>query len=410
MDETLNIGSTEFKKHPSSVTPSKGALFLNHKERRCVRSSTPENLKFLRSQAYKDREGVFWPRANQIDNCICEIEYFDHIVHWTEMTNSQIKDCMVFFCDVLYYLNSNGLTANTHLWNITLKNGKPILLDVGDFMPLSGGTGQLAQRSSIISMLRREKSDHTPKTMDSWLKDCDRVLSHILSINFNSPHTEYLPKVKDSFLSAETVAQTNVWDGYNKTQYLSEEQILTSVENEKDNPVCNYIKQNKPRTMVDLGCNSGRHSLYAALQGVRCIGLDKSAKAIDEANSSAALLDLACSFVYLDLFESNVALGLRESPHERFKGDMVIAPAVIHHMFNPPEKDIKKCVDIICGYANKNVAIEFIPHTDQHINKPINEWFSIEGVIDAIKSNGFETKDIVDSSPSGRKWIFASTE
>ena len=405
MDKTIKIGSTVFEQHPSSLAVHRGTLFLNHEERRCVRSNTPENLKFLSSQAYKEKEGVFWPKVEQIDNSFCEIEYFDHIIYWTEMTNSQIKDCMVFLCDILYYLNSNGWTAETHLWNVTLKNGKPILLDIGDFIPLSG-YGKVLQKASLTSMLRLEKSDHTPKTMDSWLRDCDRVLSYILSMDFDTPYTDYLPKIKETFLSAEPISQTNYWDNYNKDQYLSEGQILASIENEKDNPICSYIKENKPSTMVDLGCNSGRLSLYAALQGARCVGLDNAAKTINEANNSAASLDLACSFVYLDLFESDVTLGLRESPHERFKGDMVIAPAVIHHMF-PLEKNIKKCIDIICGYAHKNVAIEFIPHTDPHINKPLHSWFSTEDIIETIKSNGFTIEDIVNSNDE-RKWIFAN--
>ena len=405
MDKTIKIGSTVLEQHPSSLALHRGVLFLNQKERRCVRSSTIENLKFLSSQTYKDKEGIFWPKVEQIDDTFCEVEYFDHIIYWTEMTNSQIKDCMVFLCDILYYLNSNGWTVETHLWNITLKNGKPILLDVGDFIPLSEN-GKIVQKSSLTAMLRREKNDHSPKTMDSWLVGCDSVLSYISSVDFNTSYTDYLPKIKDAFLSAVTVAQNNYWDDYNKTQYLSEEQILASIENEKDNPVCNYIKKNKPSTMVDLGCNSGKHSLYAALQGVRSIGLDKAAKTINEANSSAASLGLACSFVYLDLFESDVKLGLRESPHERFKGDMAIAPALIHHMF-PIEKNIKKCIDIICGYAHKNVAIEFIPHTDSHINKPLHSWFSAEDIIETITSNGFTIEDIVNSN-NERKWIFAN--
>jgi SAM-dependent methyltransferase len=255
-------------------------------------------------------------------------------------------------------------------------------------------------------MLRHKVSDHTPKTVNSWLKDGDKVLSDIVDFNFHHSYVSYLPRVKEIFLSAETVNQTNYWDSYNKTQYLSEEKILTSIENKKDKPVCDYIKQNKPRTMVDLGCNSGRHSLYAALQGVKCVGLDNAAKTVDEANKAAAALDLTCSFAFLDLFKSDVKLGLRETPHKRFKSDMAIAPALIHHMFIS-SRNIEKCIGIICEYAHKNVAIEFIPHTDPAISRSIGDWFGIEDAICAIDNNGFKIENIVDSNTSGRKWIFA---
>ncbi len=83
---------------------------------------------------------------------------------------------------------------------------------------------------------------------------------------------------------------------------------------------------------------------------------------------------------------------------------MVIAPAILHHLFGgiaAPENqlfagNIKKCIDTICGYATNYLAIEVIPHTDASVNKPIEQWFSMEDVKKNIESNGFKISAACD--------------
>ena len=401
--DIINHNGVNLTRHKSSLAESRGKLFVNKEEKKCIRTSVEDNSQFLDSSIYDMRKGVFWPEIKKIEDGLYEIEYIDHVIYWTEMTNKQIKECMIFLCDVLQYLNSFGWTIQTHLWNIALKNGKPFLLDIGDFNVYD----PLAQKHTIISMLREEVSSHTPIAMSSWLADGEQVLSDILSINFDDRYELYMPKVKSILASSKTVPQTNYWDSYNKTHYVSEAQIIESVNNDKDGPVCKYIKDNSPTTLTDVGCNSGKHSFYAATEGVKCVAFDYAAKTIDDANSVAANLDLSCSFSYVDIFNTTESHENRESIRQRYCSDMVIAPAILHHIFDQSSKNINKCVELICGFTTQYAAIEFIPHTHESRDRNIADWFTLDQVVSSLESMGFEIQDVVDSYPAGRQWIFA---
>ena len=94
---------------------------------------------------------------------------------------------------------------------------------------------------------------------------------------------------------------------------------------------------------------------------------------------------------------------------------MVIASAILHHLFagisNSENKlfakDIKKCIDVICSYATKYVAIEVIPHEDASVNRPIENWFSMEDVKKNIETNGFKVSSVCNSQDYPRQWVFA---
>ncbi len=401
--DIIKHNGVELYRHTSSLAELRGKLFVNKEQRMCVRTSTEENSQVLDSTIYELRQNVFWPEIKKIETGLYEIEYIDHVVYWTEMTNKQIKQCMLFLCDVLEYLNSFGWTLQTHLWNVVLRNGKPFLLDIGDFNIYD----PVLQRDSLVSMLRQEASPHAPIPMSDWLVDGESVLSEILSIDLRLDGTKYIKKAKNILASSQTVQQKNYWDNYNKTHYTCRKEILESVDNAKDGPVCDYVKKHAPKTLTDVGCNSGKHSFYAAIQGVNCIGFDYAAKTIDDANSVAASLDLSCSFSYVDIFKSRNSSENRESIQERYRSEMVIAPAILHHIFDQSGKDIKKCVELICGFSTKYAAIEFIPHTDESRNRSVADWFTLDQVVSSLEDLGFHIQEIADSYPSGRQWIFA---
>ena len=404
-----------FQRDPCSAAAHRGVVFVNHEERRCIRTVHPYCVSFLDSDAYANKAGEFWPKLKKLNfednHCWYEIEYLDHMIAWTEMTNSQIKDCHVFMCEVMEYLNKSCISCQTHMWNITLKNGKPFLFDIGDFQRFN----EAVQLASFVSVLRNDESSHVPscKVVSSWLQNHDLVLALLNSFKGNPLRS------KNEFMSAAVVDQSNYWDSYNKFNISSMQDVINSCDNNKDRPVCSYIEKHKPLTLTDIGCNTGKHCFYAAgVAGVHsCVGIDYSAQSINKANSTASKLNLNCSFAYLDLCNAdkinteNTGLSIRK----RFTSEMVIAPAILHHLFGgvaaPENKlfagNIKKCIDTICGYATKYLAIEVIPHTDASVNRPIEQWFSMEDVKKNIESNGFKVSSVCDSQTYPRQWVFA---
>jgi len=141
--------------------------------------------------------------------------------------------------------------------------------------------------------------------------------------------------------------------------------------------------------MVDLGCNTGMYSTYAARLGVSCIGVDLDKHAIEQANKYSSENQLPASFLCFDLMKSHIKYGLNGncgSTEERLKSDMVIAPALIHHIFRQ-DHSIESIINKICNFGESFVAIEFIAHNDRTINEDVS-----------IKPSNLET----------RKWVMGT--
>ena len=83
------------------------------------------------------------------------------------------------------------------------------------------------------------------------------------------------------------------------------------------------------RTLVDLGCGTGEHSLAAATRGWTVVGIDASAVAIDRARRAAAASGLDVRFVAGDVRRLTDVPGLRP-------GVSVFVDVGCHHGLRPP--------------------------------------------------------------------------
>lgn len=392
-----------FKKHPASLVKTRGELFIDKENKKCYRTVTEENQKFLTSSLYKEKSGELWINSSKKDSLTFDLEYVDHVIYWTEMTNKQKVDSLIFLCDVLQYLEKHDWTLETHMWNITIKNSKPILLDVGDFLHFKDkNTINHYKFTSICSILKNQVDRHTPIPMSSWIKNGENLVEKIKANISNLEAVKNL--IRDHAISDDY----NVWDSYDKDNYKTTDQIIkANYLNKKDSTLCDFIKENAPQTVTDLGCNSGKHSLFCGSLGIQTIGIDYAPISIDKATSVAKNLELPCTFISASLLDlEKDYLSLYGQPHERLKSEMAIAPAIIHHLFNQ-SKNADKVIDIICKFADKKLAIEFIPTTDPYIQGHPN-WYTIEQITERLSANQFKVLDIKDSFPDGRKWIFAN--
>jgi len=175
-------------------------------------------------------------------------------------------------------------------------------------------------------------------------------------------------------------------------------------QNKKDMTVFNYMKEKMPSTVTDLGCNTGKQALFAASMGIKSIGLDYAANTIDMATENAKVMGLSCSFGCVDLLNPLVYREY-DPPKLKFKSEMVIASALLHHLYMACG-DINKSIDTILDYGTKYAAIEFIPHSDVHIRSR-KTWHSFEQVKNRLDYHNFKITEVKDSEPIGRKWILA---
>ena len=439
-----------------------GWVELDRDAQKCFRAVIKSRTEFLDSEAYKNKEGIFWPPIKKIEKKdtkfsskeydkfdIYEVEYLPHIVFWPEMSSAQILESHIFLCDVLIYLSENNYTALTHLWNITLHKGKPIFIDLGDFVKRSNNSR--VEIDSLFSNLKNDTSVHNPTPISNWLENHEEILKKFksigkleeakgillneieLRIKKNTPKEEdaeepwsYLKEVlkkikltklqeaKDILLNKTKLKiKKTGWENYNTQKLPINKEDLKSLSKEhtKGKTLCEFIDKINPKTLTDLGCNNGIYSFYSNYRDCQVVGIDNCESIVSQANNYASNNNLLSKFVNLDILSDKCGQKLGknggyEAPTLRFKSEMVIAPALGHHLFRQC-KDINKVINSIIAYTNKYAAIEFIPHSDPYIYVPKKQWFSMDEIISILKENNFNRIEIKDSSPDGRKWIFA---
>ncbi|MGA3068355.1 MAG: class I SAM-dependent methyltransferase [Tepidisphaeraceae bacterium] len=137
--------------------------------------------------------------------------------------------------------------------------------------------------------------------------------------------------------------------------------------------VSQWIEEIAPKTVWDLGANTGRYSRLASDRGIFTVAFDKDPAAVEKnylrvkEHGEKNLLPLV-----MDLTNPSPALGWnheeRFSLAERGPADLVLALALIHHLAigeNVPLGRIAKFLHRIA----RNLVIEFVPSTDPQVSR-----------------------------------------
>ena len=163
-----------------------------------------------------------------------------------------------------------------------------------------------------------------------------------------------------------------------------------------------------PKTVFDIGCNTGLYSIYSSSLGAECVGMDSDIASVEVANNLSKERGHNCSFICYDFMSPPPAYGLLgayQHVHERLVSEMVIAPAVFHHLFRQGHS-AEAIISELCRYSTKYVCMEFIPHNDIHISCKEEHWASLKDIISYFDAAGYKSQ-VLKSYPSPRTWIMA---
>ncbi len=174
-------------------------------------------------------------------------------------------------------------------------------------------------------------------------------------------------------------AGTEWGDYYEDTNYSPE-----ALEDKKK-IVCRYLDEIKPKTLWDMGANTGLFSRLAAARGIPTISFDidpaaveknyqetVSEKSLSSAAEKNAVSNCPLLPLCLDLTNPSPAIGWanaeRLSLIERGPAEMALALALIHHLAisnNTPLSDIAAFFSRICRF----LVIEFVPKNDSQVQR-----------------------------------------
>ena len=130
--------------------------------------------------------------------------------------------------------------------------------------------------------------------------------------------------------------------------------------------IAKFLKKEKVKRVLDLGCGSGRHVIYLAKKGFNVYGTDDSSEGIRLCRNWLKKVGLKASL--------KVASFFRKFPFEAGFFDAVISVWAIHH---GTKKKIKYCIKEIEMVLKPN-GIIYVAITSTFKGRPVEEKKKIE--------------------------------
>jgi hypothetical protein len=177
-----------------------------------------------------------------------------------------------------------------------------------------------------------------------------------------------------------------VWaDYYEATNYTPEAMGA------KEELVAGFLQAVQPKTVWDLGANTGRFSCIAAGQGAHTVAFDFDAAAVEK--NFRACVEKGVSDVLplvLDLTNPSPALGWahgeRSALIERGPVDAVLALALVHHLAIVNNVPLPMLADFFADLT-ESLIIEFVPKSDSQVQRLLA---AREDIFEDYTKAGFE--------------------
>ena len=154
-----------------------------------------------------------------------------------------------------------------------------------------------------------------------------------------------------------------VWSGYTQTCTYDR-----SAEEHKKSLVGEFLRSTRPRTVLDLGCNTGDYSLLAAESGAAVVAADSDHDAVELLYRRVRESRASVTPMVVDACNPSPGIGYMNRERapftDRSAADCVFALALLHHLLvsgNLPPAAIR---DLLHRLSKRDVVLEFVPRHD----------------------------------------------
>ena len=161
--------------------------------------------------------------------------------------------------------------------------------------------------------------------------------------------------------------QQSAWSGY----YQNDIEEVSYLQ-DKEETIREWLTITKPKTVLDIGANTGNFSLIAREYSEQVIAIEPDCACIDEIEKQIRKNNLENIFaVILDITKPSPALGLMNKETEniikRFHSEMVLGMALTHHLFITSKLSFHQIAEIFFELSSEYVIIEFIEKGDSKV-------------------------------------------
>lgn len=202
----------------------------------------------------------------------------------------------------------------------------------------------------------------------------------------------------------------------------------------KQSIIHDLIRDERPRTLLDVGSNTGWFSVLAAKMGCKVVAVDIDESCSDHLYLSAKGRSLPILPLVMDISDPTPSLWparefkslpqwlmRSESPvllpaQQRLACDVVLALAIVHHLVLGIGKSFDEVTGLLSAFTRETLAVEFVALQDKLIaanqsffpaynaNPAEMQWYTLGNFVDAL-SKYFKTVKVHHSHPQSRSII-----
>ena len=356
---------------------------------------------------------------------------------------------------ILAYLRINHIALKYGMilkdatpYNFYLIGGKAVMFDTSSFMFFNENDSWIAYRQfceeflSPITLMHYNGGQWSKLTManlrgmplnfvskqlpiKSWLN-----LTTLLHIHFHSKYsdnnyTKEIENKKNQGFTLEKIKSlqkmifntistwnkshqfTNHWSTYYENDIESQEYLK-----DKEATIRKWLEIIKPKSVLDLGANTGKFSFIAAEYAERVISLEGDENCVDEIEEKISIKNSNVFTLLGNVAKPSPTIGFlnsgTESIYKRGSSDVVLGLALVHHLHISNRLSFEQISLIFASFTNEYLIVEFIPIADNKVKqlikgKSINLISYNEDYFIKALSNWFVIKEAISLKDSGRR-------
>jgi SAM-dependent methyltransferase len=147
--------------------------------------------------------------------------------------------------------------------------------------------------------------------------------------------------------------------------------------NQKEEIIKNWLDKVKPKTVIDLGANTGRFSFLAAKQVEKVIAIESDYNCVDAIENTidtGAVKNMVVQ--QMDLSETTPNFGILEKEYSsifkrvsniHLSPSLLMGLAIIHHLYITNYLSFGQIAELLAKFNSKYLIIEFVPIQDSKV-------------------------------------------